>query len=189
METASNSAPFDDSYRAADSSGLFELLYRDLHRLARRQVGRNYAQLTLGATTLLHEAYLNMHTLDSARFAEPAAFHAYAARMMRGMIIDRIRKRMSSKHGGGIEWVALEDHAIPCDTHDAETLQAISDALDGLKDLDPALAEVVDLKFFCGFSFREIAAMRNVSERTVQRDWEKARLLLRGLLADMEHEP
>jgi RNA polymerase sigma factor (TIGR02999 family) len=100
---------------------------------------------------------------------------------MRGLIIDHARNRQAQKRGGGFEITSLETNMAE-NPVDAAELVAISDALEELARTDGSLAEIVDLKFFCGFSFAEIAAMRNVSERTVQRSWEKARIYLHGSL-------
>jgi RNA polymerase sigma factor (TIGR02999 family) len=156
---------------------LFAALYGELHRLARRELSRRGGHVTLGATTLLHEVYLDMSARPGTTFPDHARFLAYAARAMRGLIIDYARRRYSQKRGGEFELVSLET-TIADRLADATELQGISDALDDLARIEPELAEVVDLKFFCGFSFTEIAAMRGVSERTVQRHWEKARLYL-----------
>lgn len=161
---------------------MFTTLYRELHRLARRQLHANASGLTLGATTLLHEAYLDI-SARGAEFPDRARFFAYAARAMRGLIIDYVRERRALKRGG-------EFHLTSLDTHIAESvpqeqdLAPLGGALDELALAEPALAELVELKFFCGFSFVEIAAMRNVSERTVQRDWNKARLYLHEVLRE-----
>jgi RNA polymerase sigma factor (TIGR02999 family) len=165
--------------RALDA--LFAALYSELHRLARRQLSRGAGGMTLGTTTLLHEAYLDMAGRDGGAFPDRGRFMAYAARVMRGLIIDYARRRQAHKRGGEFAIAALEgDVADPAADH-AE-LTRISDALDELAIVDPLLAQVVDLKFFCGFSFGEIAALRGLSERTVQRHWEKARIYLHGLL-------
>lgn len=156
---------------------LFAALYGELHRLARRELSRRGGYVTLGATTLLHEVYLDMSARPGTTFPDHARFLAYAARAMRGLIIDYARRRYSQKRGGEFELVSLQT-TIADRLADATELQGISDALDDLARIEPELAEVVDLKFFCGFSFAEIAAMRGVSERTVQRHWEKARLYL-----------
>ena len=160
-----------------EAERLFTTLYGELHRLARRELARRGSNMTLGATTLLHEAYLDMSSRGGMVFPDRARFMAYAARAMRGLIIDYARRRYAQKRGGLFELTSLQTTVADRLT-DASELQQISDALDALAAVDPALAEVVDLKFFCGFSFAEIAAMRGVSERTVQRHWEKARLYL-----------
>jgi DNA-directed RNA polymerase specialized sigma24 family protein len=115
---------------------LFARLYAELHRLAERELIRHRG-MTVSATTLVHEAYVNLSGREGVRFADRGKFLGYAARAMRGLLIDLARRRQALK-----------------------------------------LAEVVDLKYFCGFSFAEIAGLRGISERTVQRDWEKARLIL-----------
>ena len=101
----------------------------------------------------------------------------YAARVMRGLIIDHARKRQAQKRGGKFELTSISTD-IGKNQIDDRDLTRISEALDALAETDPSLAEIVDLKFFCGFSFSEIASMRAVSERTVQRCWEKARIYL-----------
>jgi RNA polymerase sigma factor (TIGR02999 family) len=155
---------------------LFAALYSELHRLAQRELARRGSALSLGVTTLLHEAYLDMAARD-ASFPDQARFMGYAARVMRGLIIDHARRRGASKRGGQFEITSLGTEVVE-NVVDEHELSEISDALDELATADPSLAEIVDLKFFCGFSFPEIAAMRAISERTVQRQWEKARIYL-----------
>lgn len=170
-----------ESGDAAASKALFETLYAELHRLAQIHLHRSGGHLTLGATTLLHEAYLNIAERDAVAFPDRKRFLAYASRAMRGLIVDYVRTRRAQKRGGEFTFTSLEDAGAvtPADTSDLESLMP---ALDQLSAVDPTLAELVDLKFFCGFSFEEIAAMRQVSARTVQRDWAKARLLLHDAL-------
>jgi RNA polymerase sigma factor (TIGR02999 family) len=174
-----------DQADGAATDELFALLYRELHQLAEHAVRRNGGAITLGPTTLLHEAYLNIAGRDDVAFADRGRFLAYASRAMRGLLIDYARRRGARKRGREFE-ITLADDAAPSEgaTHSAEELARLGDALDDLAALEPALAEVVDLHFFCGFSFAEIAALRGVSERTVQRDWRKARLLLHQGLSD-----
>ena len=158
------------------ADALFGTLYVELHRLARRELNRR-GPAGLGVTTLLHEAYLSISGREGTVFVDQARFMAYAARVMRGLIIDDVRRRRSEKRGGLFEITSLEaDHADSVSNPDSLIL--INDALDELAEVEPDLAEIVELKFFCGFSFAEIAAMRGVSERTVQRNWEKGRLYL-----------
>jgi RNA polymerase sigma factor (TIGR02999 family) len=163
---------------------LFEMLYAELHRMARRELARPGAAVTLGVTTLLHEAYLDMSARANAAFPDRARFMGYAARVMRGLIIDHANRRRAQKRGGQFEITSVEASNIDL-AADAKTLTAIGEALDELAVTNAALAEVVDLKFFCGFSFAEIAAMRGLSERTVRRQWDKARVYLhRSLRGD-----
>jgi len=156
---------------------LFAALYDELRRVAVRELRRSGIELAISPTTLLHEAYLDLADREGTAFPDRARFVAYASRAMRGLVIDFLRERHAQKRGGSFEITRLET-AGDIASGQAEDLGRVSDALDDLVTTDPALAEVVDLKYFCGFSFREIAAVRGVSERTVQRDWEKARLFL-----------
>ena len=118
-----------------------------------------------------------MSARDGTTFPDRARFMGYAARVMRGLIIEHARSHRAQKRGGQFK-IAPLDTEVAENQPDAPTLSRIGDALDELSAVDPLLAQLVDLKFFCGFSFGEIAAMRGVSERTVQRDWEKARIYL-----------
>ena len=132
---------------------------------------------SLSVTTLLHEAYLDISARDSAAFPDQARFMGYAAQVMRGIIIDYARNRRALKRGGEFEITSLEGDYF-ANPAEVNRLSSISDALDQLTKVEPELAEVVDLKFFCGFTFAEIASMKRLSERTVQRRWEKARIYL-----------
>jgi RNA polymerase sigma factor (TIGR02999 family) len=166
---------------AADT--LFATLYDELHRMARRELARRGAGVTLGATTLLHEAYLDISERDRAAFPDRNRFMAYACRVMRGLIIDYARRRHAQKRGGEFHLTAIATDVVAA-VPNADELTHISEALDELEATDARLARIVDLKFFCGFSFAEIASMVGVSERTVQRDWEKARIFLHRVLRD-----
>jgi RNA polymerase sigma factor (TIGR02999 family) len=166
-------------------NALFAALYAELHRLAQAHLYRNGGNLTLSATTLLHEAYLDISGRDAVAFPDRQRFLAYASRAMRGLIIDYVRTRRAQKRGGELTFTSLEEAGAESPAASTE-LEALVPALEHLSDLDPALAELVDLKFFCGFTFGEIAQMRRVSERTVQRDWAKARVLLHSALTSDE---
>lgn len=159
------------------TEALFSALYAELHRLAKREIARRGSSMSIGATTLLHEAYLDMAARSGAQFPDRGRFMGYAARVMRGLIIDHARNRQAQKRGGMFEITTLENKTLE-DPADARELTEISEALGRLAKVEPILAEVVDMKFFCGFSFAEIAVMQNLSERTVQRQWEKARIYL-----------
>jgi RNA polymerase sigma factor (TIGR02999 family) len=164
---------------------LFTALYDELRQIAQRELRRGGSMLTLSATTLLHETYLKLSHREDIRFPDRAHFMAYASRAMRSLVVDSARSRLTHKRGGGLELTALPTE-IPEASADCGELERLSDAIETLAQLDPALAQVVDLKFFCGFSFVDIAALRGVSVRTVERDWEKARILLHRSLRDVE---
>jgi RNA polymerase sigma factor (TIGR02999 family) len=161
---------------------LFAALYRELHAVAERQLRRGGAELTLGTTTLLHEAYLNISAREGVRFADRAHFLAYAARAMRGLMIDYARRRRAKKRGGEFHITSGGGEPADGELAAAEPLEELASALETLSQVDPRLAQLVDLHFFCGFSFVELAELRSVSERTIQRDWRKARLLLHRTL-------
>jgi len=169
----------------AASERLFAALYSELHRTAKRELARRGGSVSISATTLLHEAYLAMASRGDPTFPDRPRFMGYAARVMRTLIIDHARERQAQKRGGLFEITSLDTNAME-NAVDHRELGEISEALDELGKVEPPLAEIIDLKFFCGLSFGEIAAIRDVSERTVQRDWERARLYLhRKIRADL----
>jgi RNA polymerase sigma factor (TIGR02999 family) len=168
--------------QAADE--LFGLLYGELRRLAERHLHRRGGNLTLGTTTLVHDAYLSMTGTKAASFPDRARFFAYASRAMRGLVVDYARRRQAKKRGRDFEITLVEDEVPNLKESAGQDLDALNEALGQLAIVDPQLAELVDLHFFGGFAFGEIAALRNVSERTVQRDWKKARLFLHRALRE-----
>ena len=164
-----------------EPDALFVLFYNELHQLAEASL-RRAGGLTLGTTTLIHEAYLNIVSREQLEFVDRARFLAYASRAMRGLTIDYARRRRAAKRGSGLQITLGDEQASADVVRTSEELERLGDALDDLANLEPKLAELVDLHFFAGFSFVEIAALRGVSDRTVQRDWRKARLLLHHAL-------
>jgi RNA polymerase sigma factor (TIGR02999 family) len=179
----------DELIQNADRGGsaatdeLFSVLYQELHRLAEHHVRRGGSSLTLGATTLLHEAYLGIAGRETVSFEDQPRFLAYASRAMRGLVIDYARRRRARKRGRQLQ-ITLEGDELPAEDalRTARELEELGDALDELATVDPALAELVDLHFFCGFSFKVLAEVREVSERTVSREWRKARIVLHHAL-------
>ena len=139
--------------------------------------------MSLGATSLIHEAYVELSKRDPAAFPDRNRFLGYASRVMRGLIVDYARTRQAVKRGGRFELTALSTDALnTAAAAESAELGRISDALDDLSSVEPVLAEVVDLKYFCGFSFEEIAVMKGLSDRTVRRYWMKARAYLYAAL-------
>lgn len=167
-----------DSGDPAARAALFAALYDELHRIARRESARFGGLAALGATTLLHEAFLDLQRGGAAGFNDQAHFMAYAARAMRGLVIDHVRARHADKRGGGLDITSLNTELVE-KVAGPQALDELSDALDELAQHEPALAHLVDLKFFCGIPLIEIAKLTGISERTAQRQWEKAKLLLR----------
>lgn len=161
-----------------NAADLFNALYAELHWLARCELARR-GDVSVGATSLLHEAYLRMAAPSGSgpSFPDRARFMGYAARVMRGLIIDHARNQQALKRGRGFEITSLDLQAEE-PLANAQELEKISAALDDLAEIDNSLAELVDLKFFCGFTLEEIGSMKGLSERTIRRKWDKARLYL-----------
>jgi len=158
---------------------LVPLIYEDLRRLARRHLDREGGGHTLQTTALIHEAYLKLAGPGGAQAASNRAhFMAIAARAMRQVLVDYARRRKAAKRGGGIIYATLGDAAGPVDAS-ADDLLALSDALD---QLDPRQRQVIECRFFGGMEEKEIAEALGVSERTVRRDWVKARAWLHRAL-------
>jgi RNA polymerase sigma factor (TIGR02999 family) len=153
---------------------LVPLVYDDLRRLARRQLDREGEGHTLQTTALIHEAYLKLAAGGSVSATNRAHVLAIAARAMRQVLVDYARRRKASKRGGGVNSVTLGDQPQPTDTS-AEDLHALDEAL---QQLDPRQRRVIECRFFGGMEEVDIAAALGVSERTVRRDWVKARAWL-----------
>lgn len=173
--------PSSISSSIGGSPHLFATLYDDLRRLAERQLRRRGAGTPMSANTLLHETYLEVARRDGLRFPDRARFLGYAARAMRGILVDRVRRRGAQKRGGGAREVTLPDDVAASGARGGMR-ERLREALEQLAARDPALAELVELHAFHGYGLGEIATMRAVSERTVQRDWRRARELLHGAL-------
>ncbi len=156
---------------------LFPLVYEDLHRVARRQLDREGGGHTLQTTALVHEAYLKLAG-GTVSATSRAHFLAIAARAMRQVLVDYARRRKAAKRGGGVISVTLGDQAQPTDTS-AEDLLALNEALE---QLEPRQRQVIECRFFGGMEEKDIAAALGVSERTVRRDWVKARAWLYQIL-------
>lgn len=160
---------------AADQA--FALVYGDLQRLARRQVSRSDAGP--GATSLVHEVYLRLVRPDAMRLNDREHFFALAARAMRQLVVDHARQRAAVKRGGGAQAEDLDDFVERIGTlGDAERLVELDQALDRLAALDRVLASLVEMRFFAGLELSEIAEITGRSERSLKRDWRKARAIL-----------
>jgi RNA polymerase sigma factor (TIGR02999 family) len=183
MQTTGSVTRLLNGWRAGDPGAadqLFALVYDDLRVLARRQLARLRPGQTLAPTALVHETYL--------KFAERAApdavnrphFLGLAARAMRHIVIDHVRRKHSQKRDGGLQ-VTLDSSAAAAAGSPVDLL-AMDEALTALEHLDARQARVVELRFFAGLELAEIAVMLDTSERTVKRDWQKARAFLHTAL-------
>lgn len=165
---------------------LFSELYPDLRRIAHARLYAGDGKALLSTTELVHESFLRFTRARGLSLTDRRHFFAYAATVMRHVIVDLAREHLAERRGGGAVHVGLDDLS-PAD-HPAvapdETLIRIHEGLDELAQLDPALAKVVEMQYFAGYSQAEIAELTAQSERTVRRQWDKARaFLLRRLQA------
>lgn len=167
---------FQDGDRQALDQ-IYPLVYDELRVAARRALARERDGLTLQATELVHEAFFKLVGADGVAWQGRAHFIAIASRAIRQILVDHARRVRADKRGGGAEHVTLGDSDAAL-TVPAEEMVALDDALARLEELDPRLRTVVEYRFFGGLSEREIAEVLEVSERTVQRDWIKARAWL-----------
>ncbi len=164
------------------SRRLFSLLYDDLKRVAQRQMRGERAEHTLGATALVHEAYLKFRGAANLDWRSRAHFLALASRAMRQILVDHARRRAVEKRGGGQVQVTLDTDVGGGKGSSVLDLLELSEALDRLGERDRRLVEVVECRFFGGLTAEETGAALNISTRTVERDWTRARLYLSHLL-------
>ena len=162
---------------AGAMDGLFILVYDDLRALARRQLARLRPGETLAPTVLVHELYTRFAARSAPDLVDRSHFLALAARAMRHIVIDYLRRRHARRRDGGVRLPLDSGFASPPETS-AVDLIAIDAALDELEALDRRQAKVVEMRFFGGLELNEIAAALDLSERTVKRDWQKARAFL-----------
>ena len=156
-------------------------LYQELHSMARRQLAGQHGH-TLDATALVHEAYLKLAGRAEAEFEDRAHFFAYAASAMRSVVVDYARQRMAVKRGGDLHRVTDLPEDAGGGMRLDEDMLGLDVALNKLHDLDPRLAQVVEMRYFAGLSETEIAGLLKRSERSVRRDWQKARMFLLAAL-------
>lgn len=172
---------------AGDSSArdrLFSAAYPELRKLAHVRLRGGGHSTTLGTTALVHEYYLRFQRGGELRADDRRAFFAYASRAMRSIIIDTLRASRAGRRGGDLAKVTLDtacDVALPCA---ATEVLRIHEALGALEEAEPRLAKVVEMRYFGGYSEAEIGDALDLTDRTVRRDWDKARLLLMALLSD-----
>ena len=178
--TALLAAAGDGDEHAA--SAAFGLVYGELRKLARAKLRVHQTMTLLDTTSLVHETYLRFVESGRARITDRSHFFAYAARVMRSVIVDFARAKLAERRGGGQPVLTLDTaiaESVAASEHD---IVRLNDALDELARVNPRIASVVEMRYFAGLSEHEIAEALGVSERTVKRDWETARLLLRAML-------
>jgi len=161
---------------------LMPAVYDELRAIARHQLAARDPNGTLTPTGLVHEAYLKLADQSSVAWRDRAHFFALASVVMRHILVDRARARLARKRDGALQQITLDGEVIAAPDQ-ADAMLSLSDAIDRLAAVEPRLARVVDCRFFGAMSDGEIAAALEVTVRTVQRDWIKARMLLRRALA------
>lgn len=175
-----------DAARGGDRDALDRVLatlYQELHQMARRQLAGQHGH-TLDATALVHEAYLKLIGRHEAHFDDRAHFFAYAASAMRSVVVDYARQRLAQKRGGDLHRVTELPENIESGLRLDEDTLALDIALTRLAAVDKRLAQVVELRYFAGLSELEIAALLERSERSIRRDWQKARMYLLASLRE-----
>lgn len=175
-----NAAQAGDS---AAMSRLYELLYQDLHHLARSRLRRSQPLTQLDTTALVHESYMRLVKTDQVDIPSKSHFFAYAARAMRSVIIDFIRRKQTDRRGGQEAHVTLDTEIADSIPQCEDEVIRVSEALDELTKIDARAVQVVEMRYFAGMTEPEIAQALGVTERTVRRDWQKAKLLLQVALA------
>jgi RNA polymerase sigma factor (TIGR02999 family) len=156
---------------------LIPLVYDELYHLAKRQMRKEKPGHTLQTTALVNEAYAKLVDLKSIRWQNRAQFFAVAAQMMRRILIDHARSRLRAKRGGAAQRISLDEGAFISESR-SEGLISLDEALTQLAINDPVKSRIVEMKYFAGLNFEEIAEVEKISARTVRREWHKAKLWL-----------
>ncbi len=171
-----------ESRASTEINKVFQETYFELRRIAHSRLYRNERLTLLDTTSLVHECYLRLSNAELPKFGSPSEMLGYSARVMRSVVVDFIRRRHAQCRGGDLEHTSLDGLDIvailPCE----EEILEVDEAVQVLAQAEPRLAQVVEMKYFGGFNEIEIAESLGVTERTVRRDWEKARELLRVAL-------
>jgi len=171
--------------RAGDAGAvarLYELLYQDLRRVARARLRVQKPVTLLDTTALVHESYIRLVGTGQLALADRNHLLAYAARAMRSIIIDFIRRKQTDRHGGQEAHVTLDTEVAESLPHCEDEVIRVSEALDELMQIDARAVHVVEMRYFAGMTEPEIAQALGITERTVRRDWQKAKLLLQAAL-------
>jgi RNA polymerase sigma factor (TIGR02999 family) len=161
---------------------LFKALYPDLRRIAHQRLRRGFPDPDLGTTALVHECYLKLHEIQRLDATDRAHFFAYSAAAMRSIIVDIARAKATERRGGHALHVTLDDELGFGDPAAEDQIVRVHEALEEIGALDERLARLVEMRYFGGMTDPEIAAALDITDRTVRRDWQKARLLLAAAL-------
>ncbi len=167
---------------ASAADALFAATYDDLRKLARGRLHANGRSVTLDTSSLVHESYLRFASAGRLRLQDRVHFMRWAGRVMRSVIVDFARRRKAERRGGDAKRITLTERLIPGTMRPEDEILQVHEALNHIAGLDGRLAEVVELRYFAGMTDVEIAEALGITDRTVRRDWDKARLLLREAL-------
>jgi RNA polymerase sigma factor (TIGR02999 family) len=163
-------------------AGYLPRFYSELRRLARSRLAAGGRYTLLDTTALVHESFLRLQRAGNLPLDDGEHFLAYATKTMRSVVVDYVRRRKAERHGGGAVHTSLDSvHAEEITASDDEILE-VHEALEVLAGVDARLVQVVEMRYFGGLSDVEIGKALEVTDRTVRRDWERARILLAGLL-------
>ena len=161
---------------------LWSDLYPDLKALAKARLRHSGHMTLLDTTGLVNEAYVRVAGAAALREEAPGQFLAYAARTMRSVVIDLVRERQALRRGGDLRQVKLDTAVIETAAADEDEPLRIDEALQKLASVEPRLSQVVEMRYFGGFTEAQIGETLGMTARTVRRDWTKASLLLRAML-------
>lgn len=162
----------------AAAAGLFEVVYPELRRMARARLRRHERNTLLDTTGLVHESYMRFMQSGALRFEDRAHFMGYAGKIMRSVIVDTVRERLAQRRGNGQRHVTLDSRLGEATAEAGAEILSVHEALDSLAQHDARLVQVVELRYFAGMTDAQVAEALGIAERTVRRDWDKARLLL-----------
>ncbi len=157
---------------------LFQTVYPELRRMARCRLRKHQRNTLLDTTELVHESYMRFVQAGRLKLEDRAHFMGYAGKIMRSVVVDTVRERLAQRRGGKQPAVTLDSQIAEPETVAMAQVLEVHEALDGLAVHDPRLIQVVELRYFAGMTDLQVAEALGVAERTVRRDWEKARLLL-----------
>jgi RNA polymerase sigma factor (TIGR02999 family) len=168
----------------AARDALFALSYRELRRLAHARLHDGGRNTMLDTTALVHESWLRLVQVGELALEDRRAFFGYASQVMRSVIVDSARARLAERRGGAVQKLTLVTDLAYASGHDEQAIVRVHEALEELEQADPRVARMVEMRYFGGYSDPEIAETLGITARTVQRDWEKAKMLLRAMLAE-----
>jgi len=158
--------------------GLFQAMYPELRRIAHARLRRGFPDPDVGTTALVNECYLKLRASNRLDADSRAHFFAYTASAMRSIIVDIARSKAAERHGGHVVHVTLDEGLLGGDSAGEALILKVHEALEQIGELDQRLVQLIEMRYFAGMTDPEIAEALDVTDRTVRRDWQKARLLL-----------